>query len=108
MKKSLLALNMKCAKICFILFLILSSSSFIHSSAQYTVLHNYKDSTGSYPYGSLTPIGNTLYGLATAGGIHDSGCVFSITTNGTSYRDLFDFRYSQGAFPYGSLTLYRN
>lgn len=39
------------------------------------------------------------------GGANNDGCVFSINTNGSSYRDLFDFKRPDGWSPYGSLAL---
>jgi len=77
--------------------------------AQYTVLHIFNDTTGGYPYhGSLTLSGNTLYGMAWFGGAHDSGCIFSIHTNGSGYKDLWDFNGIDGCNPEGSLTLSGN
>ena len=75
------------------------------SKAQYTDLHNFNDTNGSTPYGNLTLIGNTLYGMTWYGGAHGDGDIFSIHTDGTSFRDLFDFNGANGANPYGSLTL---
>ena len=46
---------------------------------------------GDYPYGSLTLLGNTLFGTTYLGGLHGDGTVFSIHTDGSGYRDLWDF-----------------
>jgi uncharacterized repeat protein (TIGR03803 family) len=60
---------------------------------------------GIYPWGDLTLIGNRLYGMTSEGGAKDSGCVFSIDTNGTNVKDLLDFNHAIGCSPYGDLTL---
>lgn|GEM_PF-522873 len=66
---------------------------------------------GDEPYGSLTLVGNTLFGLLPYGGLHDDGMVFSIHTDGSTYRDLWDFSDTgshalneDGYDPYGTLT----
>ncbi len=74
------------------------------SKAQYTVLHNFAGPDGKVPYGSLSLIGNKLYGLTSGGGANYEGCIFSIDTNGTTYNDMHDFYPATGAFPFGSLT----
>ncbi len=37
------------------------------------------------------------------GGLYDSGCVFSIDTSGSNYKDLLDFDGTNGVAPYASL-----
>ena len=59
------------------------------------------------PYGNLTLVGSTLYGMTSDGGtIYASGDIFSITTAGSSsYTELYDFTGgADGSFPQGSLT----
>ena len=73
------------------------------SSSQFTVLHSFNDTTGRQPLGSLTLSGKTLYGTALNSFGTDSGCVFSIDTDGNRFRDLFNFNGRNGAFPWGSL-----
>jgi uncharacterized repeat protein (TIGR03803 family) len=58
---------------------------------------------GSLPIGSLITDGTFLYGMASAGGIKDSGVVFKIKPDGTGYSDLFDFAGTNGSTPTGSL-----
>ena len=41
--------------------------------------------------------------MAQYGGAYDSGCIYSIDTNGTGYRDLYDFNSINGRIPAGSL-----
>ncbi len=72
--------------------------------ANYKDLLDFKGKNGSLPNGSLILSGKTLYGMTISGGaLHDSGCVFSIDTNGTAYKDLHDFNGINGCKPYGSL-----
>ena len=39
---------------------------------------------------------------------NDSGCVFSIDTNGGNYKDLFNFTKTKGYYPHGDLLLSAN
>jgi uncharacterized repeat protein (TIGR03803 family) len=55
--------------------------------------------------GSLTLIGNTLYGFTVNGGAKNLGSIYSIHTDGTGYVNLYDFDNVNGANPNGSLTL---
>jgi uncharacterized repeat protein (TIGR03803 family) len=70
----------------------------------YRVLWNFYDTTtnGAEPMGSLTISGNVMYGMTSAGGVYDNGCVFSIDTNGSGFKDLLDFNGTNGASPSGS------
>jgi uncharacterized repeat protein (TIGR03803 family) len=61
--------------------------------------------TGAGDYGSLILVRNKLYGTTYLGGAYDSGCVFSMDTNGGNYKDIFDFNGTNGIGPEGSLTL---
>jgi uncharacterized repeat protein (TIGR03803 family) len=63
---------------------------------------------GANPLGSLTISGNMLYGMTQYGGLKDSGCIFSIDTNGNGYQDLLDLNAYTGAEPRGSLTISGN
>ena len=80
------------------------TSFFTLCKAQYTILHNFNDTTGAGGFGTLTLSGNLLYGMAGGGGVNDSGCIFSIDTTGNGYADIYDFG-RHGGFPLGSLTL---
>lgn len=70
---------------------------------------NFKDlfdfflTTGGNPYGSLTLVGNVLYGMTETGGAYNDGVIFSINTNGANYKDLFDFNGTNGSEPRGAL-----
>ena len=60
---------------------------------------------GENPYGSLTLIGTTLYGMTCYGGGSGTGNVFSVGTNGSGYQNLLSFGGAYpGACPNGSLT----
>jgi len=75
------------------------------TKAQYADVLNFNGYNGSEPFGSLTLSGNVLYGTAYYGGINDSGCIFSIRTDGTHYKDLFDFNGKNGMGPNSPLTV---
>lgn len=61
-------------------------------------------------YGDLTLSGNKFYGMLDHGGAFNKGVIFSIDTNGTSYKDIHDFKGSttDGAGPISSVTLAGN
>ena len=71
----------------------------------YTDLLDFDDTiSGKYPYGSLFFDGTFLYGMNYEGGANNSGTIFKIKTDGTSYTKLLDFSYYlTGANPAGSL-----
>ncbi len=77
---------------------------------RFTDLLDFNDTNGAYPSGTVTlsVSGKLLYGLTSGGGVHDSGCVFSIDTDGSNFKRLFDFGSIYGAHPYGNLTLLGN
>lgn len=87
-----------------ILGLILLYFGLGSSQAQYTDIFNFNGTNGANPGGSLTLIGNKLFGMTYSGGIHDSGCIFSVDTNGNNYKNLLNFNGTNGAFPVASLT----
>jgi uncharacterized repeat protein (TIGR03803 family) len=60
---------------------------------------------GDNPFGDLTLIGSTLFGMTAEGGASGLGNIFSVNTNGTDYKDLLDFDRTNGALPYGTLTV---
>jgi len=75
------------------------------------VLHNFagypNDAAG--PYGDLTLVWSTLYGMTWKGGAGNSGTIFRINTDGSGYQILHSFSGStlliDGANPTGDLTL---
>jgi uncharacterized repeat protein (TIGR03803 family) len=81
--------------------------------AQEAILHNFNDTTGSFPISSLTLGGNKLYGVTSTGGDPSCSCgtIFSINTNGTGYQDLHNFggiAVTDGNDPVGKLVLVGN
>ena len=70
----------------------------------YTTLFNLNDTSGAFPEGNLIQASNgLLYGMASTGGIHNDGVIFSYNINTAVYSVLFDFNDTIGAYPYGSL-----
>ena len=88
-----------------VLTLILSSSLLTLCKAQFTILHSFNDTAGGNPWGNLTLLQNKFYGMAYQGGAHGQGCIFSVDTNGSGYKDLLDFNGANGANPKGSLII---
>jgi uncharacterized repeat protein (TIGR03803 family) len=95
-------------KTLFVTIITICSSFYTPCKAQYTVLLNFDSANGKYPNGKLLLSGNKLFGAAALGGAYDSGCIFSIDTNGLGYKDLFDFDASTGEAGSNSLTLLGN
>jgi len=61
---------------------------------------------GLYPQGDVVLKGHILYGMAELGGANDSGCIFSVDTNGANYTDLYDFNTGiNGNSPYGDVII---
>lgn len=61
---------------------------------------------GAVPYGGLTLVESTFYGLTRYGGSANQGVVFSLNQDGSGYTTLYDFTggAAGGAQPNGSLT----
>ena len=74
----------------------------------YKDLHDFNDTNGKNPVGTLVLSGNVLYGMTESGGANDYGCIFSIDTNGSGYMDLLDFDGFNGSTPLNSLILSGN
>jgi uncharacterized repeat protein (TIGR03803 family) len=75
----------------------------------YTSLHSFVGGTsdGSYPNGSLTLVGSTLYGMTSQDGSSDQGTIFKINTDGNGFTIVHSFGSItwDGHGPKGSLTL---
>jgi len=75
----------------------------------FQILHDFASGAGngSWPYGSLTLDGATLYGMTSSGGAAGLGAVFSIGTDGSGFQVIHSFAggAGDGRFPEGSLTL---
>ena len=72
----------------------------------YNLLHSFAGpGDGSTPYGDVTIVGSTLYGMTSLGGTSSNGVIFKINTDGTGYGIMHNFNggANDGAVPYGSL-----
>jgi uncharacterized repeat protein (TIGR03803 family) len=95
-----------------ILLLIMSCLSMMPLYADYTVLHNFgagSDGDGQNPNGSLILVGDTFYGMTSAGGLpaYNGGTIFSIGPTGSGYTILYKFGTGgmyDGHSPFGDLT----
>jgi uncharacterized repeat protein (TIGR03803 family) len=80
------------------------------NGANFKVLLNFTGSNGENPYYgamALSPNGNVLYGMVPYGGKFGVGCIFSIDTDGTAFKNMFNFNNAlfNGSQPFGSLTM---
>jgi len=67
------------------------------------------NSDGAYPKGGLFLSGNSLYGIATEGGLGNNGTVFKINTSGSGFATLYSFPGNNcGDGPYAGLLLVGN
>ncbi len=64
------------------------------------ILHDFTFSTGSSPYGSLTAVGTSLYGMTRSGG---AGVIFTVNNDGSNYSVLH--RFSEMSGPFGAVTI---
>ena len=59
---------------------------------------------GSRPLGSVTVIGNTIYGMTSEGGVNNKGVMFKVNTNGSGFTKLVEFDdINTGMRPYNTL-----
>jgi uncharacterized repeat protein (TIGR03803 family) len=74
---------------------------------QMVSLVNMEATTGAYPKGSLTKLGNKLYGLTFQGGNAHAGNIFEWDFKTNQFTERFQFDgYTTGIWPKGSLTWY--
>jgi uncharacterized repeat protein (TIGR03803 family) len=74
-----------------------------------TDLFDFDITDGANPeHDEFVVIGPKLYAATGYGGTYSAGCIFSIDTDGSDFRDLYDFNGTDGASPLGSLTLSGN
>jgi uncharacterized repeat protein (TIGR03803 family) len=70
----------------------------------FSLLHSFSGTTdGEYPYGSLTLVGDWLYGMAFSGGSFNQGVVFRIRPDGSGFLVVHEFSGANGAGPVGTL-----
>ena len=80
---------------------------FYPDSNQITGLVNMEATDGSYPKGSLTKVGNKLYGLTYQGGNNHAGNIFEWDLATQQFKERFQMDgYATGIWPKGSLTWY--
>lgn len=67
-------------------------------------LHNFDNTDGGNPLGSLIAIGSTLYGMTSSGSLDGSGNIYKVNSDGTGFTELFPFiQNDTGGNPTGSL-----
>ncbi len=81
-----------------------------HSHAQMlTTIASFNSTTGAQPYGDLTLVGSTFYGMTATNytnlaGPYGQGTVFSLPLAGGTPTTLASFNGTNGGLPYGNLT----
>jgi uncharacterized repeat protein (TIGR03803 family) len=93
-------------------FFISGTNMFFGVLHRFSAMVNGTNSDGAYPVCTLVLSGNTLYGVAQAGGPAGCGTIFSVNTDGTGFTVLYSFsardqngRNSDGAGPMLGLVL---
>jgi uncharacterized repeat protein (TIGR03803 family) len=70
----------------------------------YSVIYQFSNSpAAALPYVGLIIASNTLYGVASSGGISNAGAVFSLGTNGANFTIIHSFTNNEGLSPQSSL-----
>jgi uncharacterized repeat protein (TIGR03803 family) len=88
----------------------------LHSFSPNSGFPNYTNKDGSAPEAGLILVGNLLYGTASQSGLHGSGVIFAVSTNGLIFTNLYNFTTNSGspatngdgANPRGGLVLVSN
>lgn len=74
-------------------------------SGVFTLIANFNDTNGAYPYGGLIQASDgNLYGITTNGGKFNYGTLYRCTTTGVVTK-LLDFDMTNGAYPYMGVLL---
>jgi uncharacterized repeat protein (TIGR03803 family) len=80
---------------------------YLPDSSRMTDLVNMEATDGSYPKGSLTKLGNKLYGLTFQGGNNHAGNIFEWDLTTQQFKERYQFDgLTTGIWPKGSLTYY--
>jgi uncharacterized repeat protein (TIGR03803 family) len=74
--------------------------------SKFTVLHSFGGgpADGERPFGSLTLVGDFLYGTTSQGGARGDGTLFRLRLSDGHYQMLASFDRRTGAFPEDNLT----
>jgi uncharacterized repeat protein (TIGR03803 family) len=78
------------------------------AQGQLDVLHSFDGTDGETLEGSLTLLGNTLYGFTAMGGANDGGVLFSIGDDGSDFDPYYSFTDAGGEQPHHGSLLYDN
>ncbi len=82
--------------------------SISNSGSAFTIMHNFSGGTadGNQPYGDLTLLSGSLFGMTKQGGANNKGVLFSINLDGSGFTLLHTFGGGDdGAYPQGDLTV---
>ncbi len=78
--------------------------SFNIADSVYTDIHDFNDTAGRNPFGSLIQASDgLLYGMTSGGGTDYLGVIFNFDPSVNGYADLLDFNELNGATPNGEL-----
>ncbi len=76
------------------------------------VLQPFNGTNGANPWGSLTVVGDTLYGRTRIGGAHNSGDIFKLSITGANMQVIYSFSEGKdngnGNQPHHDALLYNN
>jgi uncharacterized repeat protein (TIGR03803 family) len=85
---------------------VLLAAASLTAAAQETVLHDFKGTDGTTPYGGLILDTNgNLYGTTTTGGSNNVGTVFTLTSSNGKWTEtvIHEFKNTDGSTPQGNL-----
>lgn len=78
-------------KILLILLSLFSISGTSFAQWELGVMHSFNGTNGATSIGTMTLVGNTLYGRTSAGGVNGKGVIFKINTDSTDFQILYNF-----------------
>ena len=102
--------KLNCVTITCCIFCLLTMAADPAPAQTFTTLHSFDNHDGSQPYGPLIQSGGIFYGTTRAGGRHNGGTVFTITSGG-ALTTIYDFcsqgghKCTDGAAPQAGLIL---
>ncbi len=83
--------------------------SFDPATSDYETVYDFNNENGAQPSGGLMQASDgKLYGMTSFGGEINSGVIFSLDPNTSTYTKLFDFDNDKGANPSGNLLQMEN